>query len=359
MDNEAGSSDRTPADGSAMADELRVRTYEPGDEEWLVATFSAIFKERTPAEWRWLFRECPGGASEVDIRILEANGRPVGSVGHIGIPVWVEGKRLRLAIGCDMMVEPAFRGRGGAEQMITSFRESGHGFDMNFGTVNSGSRRVTGRHIGTSAMRRVPLWTRYATRLAEGNGIVRAIASAPDRLYGSVVSWPAPSLEVVELAELGGEVDELAAHSAGFAPCIRIRDAAYLRWRWLADPRTRWEVHGVWGHDHLLRGLVVTGVRGEGGARTGVIGDVLARDAQALRALLYNAWERLSSDGCYRVTCAYRDPRPWARWALIRAGFNRLVVVGERIACGPLSPRAGEIVTRFGSWYLTAGDTEL
>ncbi len=320
--------------------------------------FSAIFHERSLAEWRWLFRDGPGGAAAVDIRILEADGRRVGSVSHIGIPVWVDGKRLRLAIGCDMMVEPAFRGRGGAEQMISSFRESEHGFDMNFGTVNSGSRHVTGRHIGTSAMRRVPVWARYATRLAAGSGFARAVAAAPS-IDGALASWPAPSLEVVELVDLGSEVDELAQHSAGFARCIRIRDAAYLRWRWLGDPRTPWRVYGVWGDGHVLRGVVVTGMRGEGGARTGVIGDVLARDPEALRALLYSAWKRLRSDGCYRVTCAYRDPRPWARWALIRAGFSRLVTIGERVACGPLSSRAGEIVSRFGSWYLTGGDTEL
>ncbi|MGH2852184.1 MAG: hypothetical protein ACRDLP_16410 [Solirubrobacteraceae bacterium] len=341
------------------AAELRVRTYEPGDEEWLVATFSAIFHERSLAEWRWLFHERPGGPAEVDIRVLEADGQPVGSVSHIGVPVWVQGERLRLAIGCDMMIHPAFRGRGGAEQMITSFRESGHGFDLNFGTVNSGSRHVTRRYIHTSAMRRVPVWTRSATRLPHRDLALRAIASTPDRRHGALASGNAPSLEVVELANLGGEVDELAADSAGYAPCIRIRDAAYLRWRWLEDPRTPWQARGVWGERGTLRGIAVIGVRGEGVARTGVIADILARDATTLRALLHDAWERLCAEGCHRVTCAYRDPRRWARWVLIRSGFRRLAAVGERVACGPLSPRAGGIVTDFASWYLTGGDTEL
>jgi hypothetical protein len=341
------------------AGELRVRTYEPGDEGWLVATFSAVFRQRSLAEWRWLFQDRPGGSEEVDIRILEADGSPVGAVSHVGVPVWVEGQRLRLAIGCDMMVHPAFRGRGGAERMITSFRESGHGFDMNFGTVNSGSRHVTARHVGTVAMRRVPVWARFATHMPESNAIVRALASAPDRLYGSMASRPAHSLEVVELGDLGGAVDDLARDSARFAPCIRIRDAAYLRWRWLEDPRMRWNAYGVWGDRGEVRGVAVTGVRVQGSARTGVIGDVLARDAATLRALLQDAWERLSSDGCQRVICAYHDPRRWGRWALIRSGFRRLAIVGERVACGPLSPRADQIVTRFDSWYLTGGDTEL
>ena len=157
-----------------------------------------------------------------------------------------KGRHLRLAIGCDMMVHPAFRGLGGAERMIASFRESGHGFNMNFGTVNSGSRHVTARHVGTVAMRRVPVWARVAAHMPEGNAVVRAVASAPDRLYGSLAGRRGSSLEVVELGELGAEVDELARDSARFAPCIRIRDAAYLRWRWLEDPRMQLErVRGV------------------------------------------------------------------------------------------------------------------
>ena len=352
-------SGRAPMSALTAASELRVRTYEPGDEGWLVATFSAIFRQRSLAEWRWLFQDRPGGSAEVDIRILEADGRPVGAVSHVGVPVWVEGRRLRLAIGCDMMVHPAFRGLGGAERMIASFRESGHGFDMNFGTVNSGSRHVTARHVGTVAMRRVPVWARVAAHMPEGNAVVRAVASAPDRLYGSLAGRRGSSLEVVELGELGAEVDELARDSARFAPCIRIRDAAYLRWRWLEDPRMHWSAYGVWGHGRVLRGVAVTGVRVTRSARTGVIGDVLARDAATLRALLHDAWERLSSQGCHRVICAYHDPRPWGRSALIRSGFRRLAIVGERVACGPLSPRANNTVTRFDSWYLTGGDTEL
>ena len=257
----------------------------------------------------------------------------------VGVPVWVEGRRLRLAIGCDMMVHPAFRGLGGAERMIASFRESGHGFDMNFGTVNSGSRHVTARHVGTVAMRRVPVWARVAAHMPEGNAVVRAVASAPDRLYGSLAGRRASSLEVVELGELGAEVDELARDSARFAPCIRIRDAAYLRWRWLEDPRMHWSAYGVWGHGRVLRGVAVTGVRVTRSARTGVIGDVLARDAATLRALLHDAWERLSSQGCHRVICAYHDPRPWGRLALIRSVSDGLRSSANGLPAAP-SPHA-------------------
>src|SRR5579859_2979890 len=88
----------------AVTPGFQVRAYKPGDENSLVEMFSSIFHERSLDEWNWLFRPQPDRSSEVDIRILESEGRTVGSVSHIGTPAWVEGKLLRLAIGCDMMV---------------------------------------------------------------------------------------------------------------------------------------------------------------------------------------------------------------------------------------------------------------
>lgn len=334
---------------------LEVREYLPGDEEWLIAAFSAIFRERSLAEWNWLFRQGPGGPA--DIRMLTSEGRPVGSISHIRVPVWVEGRRLHLAIGCDLMIHPDFRGRGGAEQLATAFFASQHGFDMNFGGVNAGSGHVTGRYMGTSVMERVPQWIRFRTRGAERNAAFRRAASAVERLYGAVLSWPRPALDVVDLDVLGSGVDELAVDSAGFAACVRVRDAAYLRWHWLEDPRTAWRIRAVRGNGGVLRGIAVIGALGEGDDRQGIVGDVLARDPKALRALMADAWARLTEDGCHKVTCVYHDPRPWARRAMLRSGFRRSL--GPRVACGPLSPQAGEVVGRFESWYLTGGDTDI
>lgn len=346
-----------PTDSAAR--ELQVRAYVPGDEEWLVATYSSIFRERSLAEWNWLFQRRPGGPAEIDIRVLESGGRPVGSMSHIGVPVWVEARRLRLAIGCDMMIHPDFRGRGGAERLVEAFRASGHGFDLNFGNVNASSRHVTQRYMGTAVLGRVPLWIRVRTRGTGRNVLFRSVASAGDRVCGTVLSWPRPALDVVDLESLGPAVDELASDSAGFAACLRVRDSDYLRWHWLEDPRTPWRIRAVWGDGGVLRGIAVSGARGEGRDREGVIGDLLARDAQALRALVADAWARLTEDGCHAVRCAYRDPRPWARIAMLRSGFRRAVAGGPRVACGPLSPRAGEVVSRLESWYLTTGDADL
>lgn len=348
---------RTPLDRGAP---LAVRLYEPGDEDALVEIFSATFHQRSLTEWNWLFGRIDGGPAQVDVRVLTSGDRVVGSVSHVGTDAWVAGRRLRLAMGADMIVIPECRGRGGAEALVTSFLASDHGFDMNFGVVNSGSRHVTKRYMGTRVVGFVPVWTRAGRAgAASHTGRTRRLGDRLRRAYASLAARPRPRLPVVDLVAPDAAVDALAGDSARFATAIRVRDARYLQWHWLNDPRTQWRIRAVWGEPGVLRGYAVSATRDEDGVRHGVIADVLARDGRALRALVLDAWERLAADGAETVVCRYRDPRPWARIAMLRAGFTRTLRPGPRIACGPLSDRAGELVSRRRSWYLTTADTDL
>ena len=334
---------------------LAVRSYRPGDEATLVAMFSTIFRERSLKEWTWLFRKGPHGPA--DIHILESEGRTIGSVSHIPVDVWVNAEKLRLAIGCDVMVDREFRGLGGAELLFRTYHASEHGVDMNFGSVNAGSSHVTRRHMGTSTMGGVPMWVRSRKHGASRGPLRRALESAAGRIYAAVAAWPRPRTEVIDLPELGSEVDQLADASASFAPCVRVRDAAYLRWHWLESPIGSWRVRAVRASSGVLRGLSVIGVKSQGPPVEGHIVELLARDAGALRALVLDAWARLREEGCDRVVCVYQDPRPWVRRTMLRTGFRRFR--GPLIACGPLSARAGELVGRLESWYLTGGDVDV
>ena len=108
--------------------------------------YSAIFRERSLAEWRWLFQQGPEGPALIGI--LEHDGRPVGSIAHIPTSVWVDGRRLRLATGCDLMISPECRGRGGSQQLVEAFLGSDHGFDLNLGHVNDRSGHVFTQYAG-------------------------------------------------------------------------------------------------------------------------------------------------------------------------------------------------------------------
>jgi hypothetical protein len=338
-----------------------VRRYRPGDEVALVEMSRSIFPElyasRSLADWRWCFLQPPEGPA--DIRLVESEGRVVGSIAAVPVAAWIWGRRRRLALGCDLMIRPGFRGRDRFRQLVSAFLDSEHGFDANFGVVNARSGRVMGRYAGTVTLGQVETWIRFRSRGVKLGPPFQSIATAAERLYGAAISRPRPRATVEDLALPCPEVDELARDSADFAPCIRVRDSGYLRWHWLEQPGGRWRVRGVRDADGGLRGLAVSGWQPNGSPdrRLGVIADLLARDEEATRALLLDAWSALASAGCHSVTCIYTDPRPWSRRAMFRSGFRP--IGGPLVACGPLSPAVGGEIGRMESWYLTYGDTDL
>ncbi len=332
---------------------LRVRPYIPGDEASLVEMYSAIFRERSLAEWRWLFQQGPEGPALIGI--LEHDGRPVGSIAHIPTSVWVDGRRLRLATGCDLMISPECRGRGGSQQLVETFLESDHGFDLNLGHVNDRSGHVFTQYAGTVQLKRARHWIRYQDR----DERLPASLTRPLRVCGAVLSGHRPNLTVEDLGAPGNDVDDLARDSAGFARCIRVRDAAYIHWRWSEQPDADWRIRAVRDPRGTLRGFVVIGAVEESAGRRGVIADLLVRDYAAMRALITDAWSSLITEGCHSVTCTYHDPRWWTKRAMLRSGFIPSPKGGARMACGPLSVRAGDAVGRLESWYLTHGDTSI
>jgi Acetyltransferase (GNAT) domain len=355
---EPGTSAQRPAEAreaDPSADELVVRPFAPGDERPLAALFSALFRERSRTEWEWLFERGPGGPAE--ILVLSAGGLVAGSIAHIPLTAVVGGRRVALALGCDLMVAPELRGRGGARLLVTEFQASNRSLDLNFGVVNEGSSHVTGRYLGSTVLGRVPQWRRFHARCRRRNALLRVAASLAERIYGAALSRPRSRLEVIDLPVLDSDVDRLADEAASFARCVRVRDAAYLRWHWQEDPRTTWRIRAVRADDGSLRGLAVIGVVIEDGEREGVVADLIARDAATVRALMLDAWRELVAAGCHSVVCTYHDPRPWASSAMVRSGFRR--IQGPLVAAGPLSPAVGEEVAQLQAWYLTHGDTDI
>jgi hypothetical protein len=333
-----------------------VRPYKPGDEHEIQAMYNAVFDRSRPlAEWRWRFLHAPDGPAV--IYVLESDGRLAGHHAHVPGRVWVQGAEHRIGSGCDMMVAPEARGRGGMRSLVDAFLSSAHGFDVRMNFPTERAAELMQRYGGGHVLGTIQQWTRWVERGTSLPTAARLALTATTRVRGRIASVRRPPLPVEDLGEPGGEVDQLAGDAAGFARCIRIRDAPYLRWRWLEHPSRSWRVRAV-REGSRLRGYAVFGVAEEAYGRIGLVVDLLARDEAATRALLLDAFDVLAAEGCSSVVCDYHDSRPWAERAMTRSGFVPRPH-GPRVLAGALSESVGSVPERLDSWYLTLGDTDM
>jgi hypothetical protein len=316
---------------------------------------TVLWHRRRPLEeWRWRFLEAPAGPSHVLV-LEDERGDVVGHLASSPFPTWVDGRRLRGVLGGDLMVAERYQGRGGMRLLFQALEVS-HDFDLRLGfTSEMATPRV--QRYGSRLLGTLPTWTHRLRPTRPGLGRARPLVGAGLRAASFAATRPRPRLLVERLAALGSEVDRVAAESAAFARCVRIRDADYLRWRWLEQPGGHWTIRGALASDGTLRGLSVLGLDHGDRGLTGSISDLLAPEPAVLRALLVDAVQTLAPHGCGVVALPLLDPRPWARRTLLRAGF--LPRDGaDAITCRSLSAAAGEAPERRESWYLTRGDTE-
>ena len=321
--------------------ELGVRDYRLGDEHAIAELFTICFgRTRSMEEWRWRFADPP--TERVDIRVLcDPSGRIVGHIATVGFATSVDGRKTVCRLTGDLMVHPDFRGRKGVELLVDSGRDLP--YDLRLDTPTEGPRKVGERRGILRFHAPLRQWVRW-----QGMPI-RAVSELARPLR----------TRVEPLLDPGAEVDALAEASAEFAPCIRMRTARYLRWRWLEQPDVDWQLWAARNRAGVLRGVVAFGLDlRRDSARHGRVVDLLARDAESSRVLLMAAARELGHRGCRIISFAYQDPRPWSLRACYLAGFLPRGQ-GPLFSGGAQQEWTRPLADRFESWYLTLGDTDL
>ena len=216
----------------AQFGELTVRTYQPGDELEILATFNrvfarvdATFRPRSVAFWRWRFRDNPSGS-----RILLAftpEGRVAGQLAVIVQRVRLDGRPSCFGQGVDQMSDGELRQglkRGSlvgvlGNTVVKLF--SGplpHQDSLGWGAPVPAAWRA-----GKSFARYQIIRTQLKLR------------APPDELRAG----PAPGVEIEEAQEFPGEVLELFERAALDKRAIAVRDKAQLDWRWARHPEKR------------------------------------------------------------------------------------------------------------------------
>jgi hypothetical protein len=311
-------------------DQTRVRPYHEGDERELVPLFQRVFGTTiTEQHWRWKLHA--SGAPVDNVWLAFDGERPVFQ--YAGIPQrWsIEGRERIGVVSVDTMTDPDYRRRGlltrVAAQAYACWREQNVAFVIGLPNQQWGSRTTA---LGWQelfglqwlarpllpqnyAARRLKLpWLRQATWLGRGWDL-----------------WLRPRLEadagirVEPTEEAGAEFDRLWEARRARAAFSTVRDAAWVRWRFLASTQRRYELT-VSRRGDALRGYAACHVLSSPEKTSGFMAELACDDADpaARDALLRDLIVKLHARGAESlITLAIPGTRHF-RW-LRRQGFFR------------------------------------
>ncbi|MEA3076793.1 MAG: hypothetical protein QOF60_1701 [Actinomycetota bacterium] len=345
--------------------EVTLRHYEPGDERAIQAMFDDTFgRQGGAAAWAWRHVEAPTGST--NIRVLEASGQIVGHLAQVDFATFIGGGRGIVRQGGDLMLLPEFRGHGLASMFgRDSIDDVGFDVKLSFPTdavVERFRRNEEPSQLVVAP--KLPEWVRWLRPLAAA----RNASTWPERVAApavvvglaarhAITKGRGVGVVVADAPDVTTEFDDLAERSAAWAGCIRVRDAAYVRWRWLDNPLGQWTLATA-RRDGRLVGWVVFGARHDGDPSVGRIVDALAEDEIVLGRLLGHVTERFRRRRATHVAFAMRDPRPWAAQACRGAGFLERGV-GPNVVLRRFAPKRAALTADPASWYLTLGDSDL
>jgi hypothetical protein len=309
----------------------------------------------TEEGWTWWFEG--GSRPSACGFVLEADDKIVGHLGCVSGEAWVERHRLRLGTAGFGWVKRGYQGVGGFKRLGSAFLDSAsREFDL---LIAFTSPRIAGHYrqlgLGTP-VGAIASWGTSEDAFALRNVPVRHALRSAARCAAWLASRGPSFVRVEPLRSLDDEVDALAETSASFAPCIRVRDSAYLQWRWHEMPgNEQWESWAARDRRGRLRGWVVFGEDPRSGR--GLITDILATDAGATRRLVRLAVRRLRERGCTGVQLQIHDRRRWVKRALLRSG---LLPRGHEsvVVTNAFSTRVEQLTGNIDNWYLTLGDVD-
>ena len=315
------------------------------------------------AKHRWLYLDAPTGRAEAFV--LEHDNTPVGCAGITVRELWHGDDRLRAALLADFAINRAHRTVMPALILQRSVkRHVEASFDLSYGFPNA---HAVGIHLRTGYHALGELG-RYVRVLRHGGYLARSYGdSLAARAAGVAVDTANLAMQLARaitpvraralrwLEDLDVRFDRLwETARAGFGLVGR-RDAAFLRWRFLAQPGHRNRIAALVDRrsDALRAYAIVGGQRGEMAHLHDVFGD-LASIGDLLLLLVPALYAR----GHTAVSVRFLgDPRLidilQAHHFSLR-DRSRTVIVHEGAHCAI----ASSIVRDPGSWYITDLDED-
>ena len=338
-----------------------VDKYRPEDRIEIDAMFRRVFGAEaaaaSTARWEWQYRQNPH-SGEPQIWIARDAGIIVGQYATMPVRLSLSGREVDASWGMDVMVAPERQRQGLGELLFRTWdRHTGASLGMGLSTGSHKLfRKLEWPDVGPVPCLIKPVSPRGFTRAGWPSLVNRMVLLAA----GPFVAFRrsrASSRDIRMIRDFDERFTDLWKRVAPkFAFAVR-RDAAYLRWKYLALPHIRYDIVAL-DRGASIAGYAVYRHIDEPRGRVTALVDLLADpDDRTATAELLGAVEREArSAGSDKIRAfimndAFRQTMRAEGYFQVRSTIE-LVAKINAVAVDP------DFYARTGAWHVTFGDSD-
>jgi len=319
-----------------------------------------------PSRFQWLYRDNPDGEAVLwSIRKTET-GEMAGFTVALPRRMWVDGQIKRAWNGADFSILPQFRTLGLALKLRRAAKEGIDAGRADFLYAHPNEKMaVIHAKVGHSAVGNM---VRYAKVLKTAPYIQRKVGNTLLATVGGAMVDPVLrfagaesrhrakyNTQVLDAPHFDAQFDQLFAESAPESGIVGVRDAAYLDWRYRANPLENTGLIQA-DEDGALRGYLVFHLNEEGMVQ---IKDLFPMDhPEVARDLLSKLSQVSRKENANSLSFTLLESNPLIS-VLEEFGFHQRSGVSEMYGYATEESGLRERVLTADSWLLTVGDRDV
>ncbi|SDO57688.1 GNAT family N-acetyltransferase [Halobacillus aidingensis] len=336
---------------------MTVRHYQPGDENQIQELFKKTFRQdRSLQSWSWKFIDNPK-QTEPFILLYDEGGKILGHISLWITEAYIDGKKSKIGLRADTMVDPEARGKGIYKKLNDSLLvEAEHaGIDYLYGFPAPKAKELFLRYTGAHHMTDMPRWMfiQQPFSLLSTKVSPIGIFKPFDKIYKKFRGPKRIDNDYTfkKINKCDHSFDRLADQVRDHSHVMVVRDSAYLNWRYHDHPENTYDMYGLYEGEEL-KGYVVT-TKEEGKFTNGFIVDWLALHDDVWPLLLHQAFLNLHDADIIQTWCLEHSPPVKA---LKKQGFvhkdSPMPLVGKEISAHTVGLENPE------KWFITPGDVD-
>jgi GNAT superfamily N-acetyltransferase len=347
---------------------VQVVRYQRADRERVFALLRDVYPPSDAArlmrQWDWKYEDNPFNPDrEPYILLLQEHHQLVGMYGRLFFPAVIDGSLHLIHHGCDLVVHPAYRGRGLSAQLrdrdliesaihFSWQNEASYQAARRDGTAGVPYRALV-RPLDVGVMLRHVVGDHWFTRTASGliNGALQRLP--PVRRHSGD-----PEVAVTRIACFDDRFYRLWQRCSDGYRAMIVRDQGYLEWRFSQRPGAEYYIAAATRGSDLV-GYMVTRYADRNGERRGYLVDFLVEKSEApvFAALVAHAVDYLRQQRASLAICRLAVP-PY-RSMLYRHGFLPWPGAPRGYLRVRMPPQSSPSATDARQWFLTMGDGDL